>query len=117
LILQGKIYIVILGEVGRVVLDRYTLQWIILKSPALMAGGYHSFFRANIGRIIDFTGMGTVGTAFFNYFSEQHFPHLKDDYSVFLIGFLPHFSEIDGKIVQRNAANKLTATESMDGHI
>lgn len=82
-----------------------------------MAGGYHSFFRAKIRRIIDLPGMGTVGTAFLNFLSEQHFPHLKDDYSVFLIGFPPHFSEIDGKIVQRNTANILTARESMDGHI
>ena len=82
----------------------------------MMTGRNHSFFRADICRVVDLAGVGAVGTAFFNVLSEQHFPHLTDDYSVFRAKFLPHFFEIVGKSTQRRKTLPQTDKESAPGN-
>ena len=73
---KGIILHVIFGKVLSLGAGRYTLQWIISKSAALMGRGDDAAFPADDLFLIDFTCKLAISTATIHFFSKQHVVHL-----------------------------------------
>ena len=66
----------------------------VFELTAAMAGGNQPLFGAEIGIVINLTGMGAVGAEFIDLFPEQHLIHLR----IIITHICPDFQYIFWKI-------------------
>ena len=70
--LQGKVFLIVFGEIQHLGLGWDSFTGIIMKAAALLVDGAHAFFGTKDVAIFQQYTVGAVGAGSFDLFTKQH---------------------------------------------